>query len=92
MSIPAYFILYKEGRRIAIDHDPIVVLIKEEDRYKCWANASPLVRTGLDHIHDYLPELKRKYDFDGVQSSIDGKIFYLTHEGFVANEIMREDK
>ena len=89
MSIPAYFILYKEGRRIAIDHHPMVLIRDEEDKYKYWANASPLVRTGLDHIHDHLSELKRKYDFDGVRSSIDGKIFYLTHEGFVANEIIK---
>lgn len=68
----------------------MILISNEEDQWKYWTNPSPLVRTGLDHIHEYLDELKRDYNFDAVQSSIDNKIFYLTHEGFVAKELEGE--
>ena len=90
MSKPAYFILYKLGRRVPIKQHPIVICRTEEDNYKLHANASYTDRTGLDHIHRYLKDLirEKEYDFDGIQSSLDGKIFYLNHEGFVANELV----
>ena len=82
MSIPAGFILYKNGKRV-----PIYFRGKFMGYHLPW-NASYTMETGLDHIKTHLKDLKEDYDFDAIQSTLDGKIFYLTHEGFVDNEIL----
>jgi hypothetical protein len=84
MSIPAYFILWKDGKRVTYEYAGI-------PRDTVPANASYGTIDGLAHIESWLSVLKEEYDFDGITSSLDGKTYYLTGEGLFANEVIPDD-
>lgn len=87
MSIPASLTFYKNGKKVGVIP----------------ANASYGTKDGIAHIKSHLQqllhpdELELKWSpfladgFDGIQSSLDGKTYYLTGQGLYDNEVIKRD-